>query len=223
MYTIPSVLFSSTYRVWAEKCLFYSTFCWQFFFSWEVVLHSAVSCFLTEVSLILYLYKWCYFFIYHRFSIQCNNYLFSSQYNVQESSLFWPYQILENKRLSKSVLMIQSCTCFADVNECITGEHNCDANADCNNTEGSFECTCKPGYSGNGVYCIGDYILVETWVVLMLRLFQYHLSRVHAFESVESKRDISKCKNKSLKSSLIVLSVLANQDILGMVSTVKVA
>ena len=58
--------------------------------------------------------------------------------------------------------MIQSCTCFADVNECITGVNNCDANADCNNTEGSFECTCKPGYSGNGVYCIGDYIYVET-------------------------------------------------------------
>ena len=58
--------------------------------------------------------------------------------------------------------MIQSCTCFADVNECTTGEHKCDANADCNNTDGSFECTCKAGYSGNGFYCIGDYILVET-------------------------------------------------------------
>ena len=59
--------------------------------------------------------------------------------------------------------MIQSCTWFADVNECITGEHNCDAKEkDCNNTEGSFECTCKPGYSGNGVNCTGDYISVKT-------------------------------------------------------------
>ena len=57
--------------------------------------------------------------------------------------------------------MIQCCTCFADVNECAAGEHNCDAKADCNNTEGSFECTCKARYSGNGVDCIGDYILVE--------------------------------------------------------------
>ena len=67
--------------------------------------------------------------------------------------------------------MTQSYTCFVDVNECITGDHNCDANADCNNTEGSFECTCKPGYSGNGVDCTGDYILVKTWIILMLKLF----------------------------------------------------
>ena len=67
--------------------------------------------------------------------------------------------------------MIQSYTWFADVNECITGEHNCDAKErDCNNTEGSFECTCKPGYSGNGVDCTGNYILVKTWIVLMLTL-----------------------------------------------------
>ena len=83
--------------------------------------------------------------------------------------------------------MIQCCTCFADVNECITGVNNCNANADCNNTEGSFECTCKPGYSGNGVDCTGDYILAKTWIVLMLRLFS--IIRVHAFGSV----DISKC------------------------------
>ena len=53
----------------------------------------------------------------------------------------------------------------------MTGEHNCDANEkDCNNTEGSFNCTCKPGYSGNGVHCTGNYILVKTWIVLMLTL-----------------------------------------------------
>ena len=110
-----------------------------------------------------------------------------------ESVLSWPFPILENIRLSELVLMIQTFTWFAGVNECITGEHKCDANANavCNNTKGSFQCTCKPGYSGNGVNCTADYISVETWIVLMLRLFKYHLPRVHAFESVESKRDIS--------------------------------
>ena len=44
---------------------------------------------------------------------------------------------------------------FLDINECEVGKHNCHANAICNNIKGSFECTCKPGYSGNGVNCTG--------------------------------------------------------------------
>ena len=42
---------------------------------------------------------------------------------------------------------------IADKNECETGKHKCDANATCENTEGSYVCTCKPGYFGNGVKC----------------------------------------------------------------------
>ena len=44
---------------------------------------------------------------------------------------------------------------FAEINECETGKHDCDSNAFCNNTEGSYICTCKPGYTGNGVNCTG--------------------------------------------------------------------
>ena len=44
---------------------------------------------------------------------------------------------------------------FADINECEAGKHHCDFNAFCNNTEGSYFCTCKPGYNGNGVNCTG--------------------------------------------------------------------
>lgn len=41
----------------------------------------------------------------------------------------------------------------AEVNECLTGQHQCDKNADCINTQGSYECHCKEGYKGNGTYC----------------------------------------------------------------------
>ncbi|ESO07451.1 hypothetical protein HELRODRAFT_92382, partial [Helobdella robusta] len=35
----------------------------------------------------------------------------------------------------------------ADVDECLTDENNCTKNAStCNNTLGSFECLCRPGY-----------------------------------------------------------------------------
>ena len=44
---------------------------------------------------------------------------------------------------------------FADVNECETGKHHCDSNAFCNNTKGSYNCTCKPEFTGNGVNCTG--------------------------------------------------------------------
>ena len=38
-----------------------------------------------------------------------------------------------------------------DINECAYGL--CNSNADCTNTIGSFLCTCKRGYTGNGLSC----------------------------------------------------------------------
>ena len=46
-----------------------------------------------------------------------------------------------------------------DVDEC-NGEgsgHNCDVNAVCTNTDGSFMCECKDGWSDDGVSCTGEY------------------------------------------------------------------
>ena len=42
-----------------------------------------------------------------------------------------------------------------DINECTLGTHNCHASATCTNIPGSFNCTCKIGYSGNGTFCQG--------------------------------------------------------------------
>ena len=46
----------------------------------------------------------------------------------------------------------------SDVNECTKGTHNCDVNAACNNTQGSYNCTCKDGFYGDGKTCRGNYI-----------------------------------------------------------------
>ena len=40
-----------------------------------------------------------------------------------------------------------------DYNECATGQY-CGTNSICKNTIGSFTCTCKLGYTGDGVVCV---------------------------------------------------------------------
>ena len=45
-----------------------------------------------------------------------------------------------------------------DVDECQANVDNCDSNAQCNNFNGSFNCTCLQGYMGNGVQCSGRLI-----------------------------------------------------------------
>jgi hypothetical protein len=49
--------------------------------------------------------------------------------------------------------------CFSlpsDINECaINGSNNCHEHADCINDVGSFRCSCKNGFTGNGTFCQG--------------------------------------------------------------------
>ena len=44
---------------------------------------------------------------------------------------------------------------FLDINECVLRTDNCADEALCSNTEGSFFCLCKPGFTGDGVTCTG--------------------------------------------------------------------
>ena len=44
-------------------------------------------------------------------------------------------------------------SCNVDIDECARGLSDCDSNAACGNTNGSFTCTCFPGYQGDGKTC----------------------------------------------------------------------
>ena len=69
-------------------------------------------------------------------------------YHRRLKNSFGKNYVLQNKSM-------HSIYYFADINECETEKHHCGSNAFCNNTKGSYTCTCKPGYTGNGVSCTG--------------------------------------------------------------------
>ena len=41
-----------------------------------------------------------------------------------------------------------------DINECDDKTDICSDNAVCSDTDGSYSCTCKPGYVGDGFSCL---------------------------------------------------------------------
>ncbi len=60
-------------------------------------------------------------------------------------------------KFSKSIAIKQVFFCFIDINECALNLDNCHLNATCTNTQGSFSCACRPGFSGDGVSCTGTF------------------------------------------------------------------
>ena len=51
--------------------------------------------------------------------------------------------------------------CFKDINECEANTYPCHKNASCDNTIGSYECTCEDGFHGNGTTCEGSFISLK--------------------------------------------------------------
>ena len=68
-------------------------------------------------------------------------------------------------KLSKHCgLFRPDCTKFhslacTDVDECDINHGGCSPHAHCTNTEGSFNCTCRPGFQGDGINCRSMYQL----------------------------------------------------------------
>ena len=50
---------------------------------------------------------------------------------------------------------------ITDIDKCKADTYVCGSDAICNNTHGSFNCTCKPGYKGDGKNCTGNFIFMS--------------------------------------------------------------
>lgn len=44
----------------------------------------------------------------------------------------------------------------ADIDECLNTTYPCDDNATCTNIDGSYNCSCNSGFTGNGTVCEGN-------------------------------------------------------------------
>ena len=47
------------------------------------------------------------------------------------------------------------------MDECKEDNHDCDPNANCTNTYGSYKCTCMEGYTGDGHSCAGKLSFIN--------------------------------------------------------------
>ena len=58
-----------------------------------------------------------------------------------------------NKHFFNTIELDKYLPSLPDIDECDTGEHLCHVNATCTNTDGSYDCDCKNGFTGDGHNC----------------------------------------------------------------------
>lgn len=65
--------------------------------------------------------------------------------------------VIFTQKLIKILFQIfDECYVIEDINECELNTHECQMFTYCNNTIGSYRCSCKEGFSGNGIHCQGN-------------------------------------------------------------------
>ena len=60
------------------------------------------------------------------------------------------------------VKLLVYCSFLVDIDECeLESLNDCDVNANCSNTVGSYSCFCLSGFEGNGFNCSGVSLSVD--------------------------------------------------------------
>ncbi|XP_019184345.1 PREDICTED: putative wall-associated receptor kinase-like 16 isoform X2 [Ipomoea nil] len=63
--------------------------------------------------------------------------------------------VISNETCNTACQGNTSCVAVNNIDECANGQHNCSQNANCLNTRGGYECSCKKGYHGDGKGALG--------------------------------------------------------------------
>ena len=115
---------------------------------------------------------------------------------------------------------------FTDEDECALGTDNCEVNAWCRNTIGSFICICKDGYQGDGFNCTGQNILYPCLVSLSSRVFpiliciftsgthigdiNFYLANTLPFTNSVNKSRFAKLFSKMIKIQCMEMKQVSN-------------
>ena len=103
-------------------------------------------------------YSVCWFTVHAMAATLCGLTMHHTPNTVRCPNLFMK---LANLLLKCSFVANSKFKCFyvvhSDENECVLGTHECDVNATCTNTDGSHQCDCDAGFTGNGTHCEGTY------------------------------------------------------------------
>ena len=63
---------------------------------------------------------------------------------------------------------------ITDINECELGVDQCATNATCSNTEGSYECSCNTGFTGDGkTCCMWFNVFAPVYYLLTIHIHAY--------------------------------------------------
>lgn len=79
-----------------------------------------------------------------------------------------PFQTYDKRTAQKlivclKIVLVKYFFIILDIDECAVKSHSCDVNAVCQNTKGSYKCTCKTGFKGDGKKCSGKYTICWTF------------------------------------------------------------
>ncbi len=85
------------------------------------------------------------------------------------------------------------------MDECQSEEYDCGVNAQCNNTFGSFNCTCLQGYVGDGMNCSGKAASIFALFVCFFFAFVLTCFVLTCFTVVRSLRSWRYCWVRQLR------------------------